>query len=71
MNKTQTKSSETQQAQIADAVDELKNSLAVAQKDLDDDLEMIKKNAMQEMENKENETEDISLKEIDEEIQAS
>lgn len=71
MNQIQTKSSDDQQARAAAAVEELKNNLATAQKNLDRNLQEIKKKAMREMERKDDEAEAVSLKKIDNEISAS
>ena len=60
-----------QQTQVATAVDELKQNLARAQKNLNEDLKSIKKNALVRMENESDISRDNSLDKLDVEIQRS
>ncbi len=71
MNPQANQSSDSQQAQVADAVAELRQNLATAQKHLDTKLQLIKKNALIQMENDTDISRDKLLGELDSQIQQS
>ncbi len=71
MNANLTNSSSSQQSQALDAVGELKQNLATAQKNLDQNLQEIKKKAVQKIESDGEKSENKILERIDAEIKSA